>query len=72
MPIKSNELMSIEELIVYLRKDLVWLEGFSEAVDSAALKNKVHTMRSNINKFEKCQDPAMYPLEINKESFLKS
>lgn len=63
--------ISLEDFITYLRKDLVWLEGFADGTESEILKRKVEKIRRDINQFERGQDPNCYPLEINKEAFLK-
>lgn len=41
-----------EFVFVYLRKDLQWLEGFADALDSLALRNRVYSLRTQINRLE--------------------
>ena len=40
--------MSLEDFIVYLERDLIWLQGAGEAADHQWLRSRVEAIRRNL------------------------
>lgn len=44
--------MTIEDFVSYMRKHMLWLEGFANAIDNKGLQQRINSVRATLNNFE--------------------
>lgn len=55
--INPKPLPTLDQIIDWLRRDVIWLDGLAEGLQCVPLKNKLNGVRANLKTLEKLLTP---------------